>query len=78
MPVVKGEGPGGSSAPKLGSGKRSWAASLSWATLLVAVAIGLSVTINPLLGRRVHWDWTLPLALALFAVLSLALRRRWM
>lgn len=57
--------------------RRLWTTSLVWAAILVGLAILLSATINPLLGRRMHWDWTSALAVALFTLLTVALRRRW-
>lgn len=56
---------------------RPWTASLVRAAILVGLALLLSAAINPLLGRRVHWDWTAPLGVALFLLLAVALRRRW-
>lgn len=57
--------------------RRPWRTSLAWAAILVGLAIVVSATINPLLDRRVHWDWTSPLAAGLFTLLTVALRRRW-
>ena len=59
------------------SSTRSWGYSLGYAALVVGAGIVLSVTVNPLLGRSIHWDWMAYLAPTLFAVLTLALRRRW-
>jgi hypothetical protein len=42
----------------------------------VGTGIVLSATINPLLGRRVHWDWTAALGLVLFIFLTFAFRHR--
>jgi hypothetical protein len=57
--------------------RRPWMASLGWAAVLVGLGIVLSATVNPLLDRRVHWDWTAPLGVVLFALMAAALRRRW-
>ena len=56
---------------------RSWVVSASWAAVFVGVGIALSATINPLFGRYVHWDWMAGLAPTLFALATVALRRRW-
>lgn len=58
------------------SGRRSLPVSMGWAMALVGLGIALSSTINPLLGRRVHWDWTSGLALVLFILLTLAFRQK--
>ena len=58
-------------------GLRSWPQSLFWAALVVGVSIIVSATINPLFGRAVHWDWMAGVAPAGFAILAVALRRRW-
>ena len=50
---------------------------MAWAAAIVGVAVAVSAVINPALGRSVHWDWMAGLASALFAALSIALRRRW-
>jgi hypothetical protein len=57
-------------------GQRSLAVSMGWAMALVGIGIPLSSTINPLLGRRVHWDWTSGLALVLFILLTLVFRQK--
>jgi hypothetical protein len=57
--------------------RRGWMASLVLAGAIVAVGIGLSAVINPLLGRYVHWDWVAVLAPTLLIALTIALRRRW-
>ena len=57
--------------------KRTWLASVGWAAILVGAAVALSATVNPALGRTIHWDWTGPLAAGLFALAALSLRRRW-
>ena len=51
--------------------------SLTWAAVIVGIAILLSATVNPQLGRAVHWDWMAGLAPTLFVAMALALRRRW-
>ena len=60
------------------SGPRTWAFSLAWSALVVAISIVASATINPLFGRSVHWDWVAGIAPVSFIVLSLAFRRRWL
>ena len=57
--------------------KRGWPAALAWAGVSVGSVIILSAVVNPLFGRFVHWDWMAGLAPALFVLLTLALRRRW-
>ena len=71
--VSKAKDKGGSGA----SPKRTWSASVGWAAILVGAAVAVSATVNPALGRTVHWDWTVPLAAGLFALAALSLRRRW-
>jgi hypothetical protein len=48
-----------------GQGRRPWTWSLLLALLLVGAGVTLSVSINPLLDRRIHWDWTASLAVLL-------------
>ena len=57
--------------------QRSWPVSLGWTVLLVGAGVALSTTVNPLLGRSVHWDWMAGLAPTLFVLAAVALRRRW-
>ena len=57
--------------------RRGWVVSLALAAVIVAVGIGLSAVINPLLGRYVHWDWVAVLAPTLLIALAIALRHRW-
>ena len=64
---------GRAAAPTL----RSWPVSALWAAVLVGAGILLSAAVNPLFGRSVHWDWMAGLAPALFALATVALRRRW-
>ncbi len=56
---------------------RSWPFSVIVALAVVGIGVTLSATLNPLLDRRVHWDWTAALATALLLFFSTALRRRW-
>lgn len=56
---------------------RTWPVSLIWATGIIGVSIILSATINPILGRYVHWDWMAGVAPVSFVLLLLAFRRRW-
>jgi hypothetical protein len=44
---------------------------------VVAVSVVASATVNPMLGRSVHWDWMAVAAPTLLVVLVIALRRRW-
>ncbi len=60
-----------------GSTIRRWHTSIVWAAVLVGAAVALSATVNPLLGRAIHWDWMAGLAPTLFIVLAVAIRRRW-
>lgn len=58
-------------------GKRPWLPSTGGALLMVALLIAISVLVNPLLGRYIHWqriDFGAPVV---FLGLTLALRRRW-
>ena len=58
-------------------GKRPWLPSAGGALLVVGLVIAVSVLVNPLLGRYIHWrriDFGAP---AVFLGLTLALRRRW-
>ena len=64
--------------PATAAGTRSWALSVAVAGLVVGLGVALSATVNPLLDRRVHWDWTAALASALFVFLLMSVRRRWM
>ncbi len=56
---------------------RGWGVSVFFALIGVGIGVTLSATINPLLDRRVHWDWTAPLAVALLVLLTAAVRKRW-
>ena len=56
---------------------RSWPVSALWAAVFVGAGILVSATVNPLFGRSVHWDWMAGLAPTLFALATVALRRRW-
>jgi hypothetical protein len=58
-------------------GLRPWAVSLTWAVVVLAAGITLSATVNPLIGRRVHWDWTGAVGVGLFLLAAVAIRRRW-
>ena len=57
--------------------QRGWKLSLVVAAAVVAVSIVVSATVNPLLGRTIHWDWTATAAAIVFVGLAVALRRRW-
>jgi len=57
--------------------KRNWYFSLIVAAVVVAIGVALSASINPLIGRAVHWDWMAVIAPTLFIVLGLGLRNRW-
>ena len=56
---------------------RGWGMSVFVALIGVGIGVTLSATINPLLDRRVHWDWMAPLAVALLELLTAAVRWRW-
>lgn len=56
---------------------RAWRFSLLIAAALVGAGLVLSATINPILGRQVHWDWAAVLATVSFVFLALAIRLRW-
>jgi len=57
---------------------RGWAGALAWAAGLAIVAVAVSATVNPALGRTVHWDRMAALAVVVFVVLAVSLRRRWL
>ena len=57
--------------------QRPWLPSTVGALLVVGLVIVISVLVNPLLGRYIHWrriDFGAPVV---FLGLTLALRRRW-
>ena len=56
---------------------RRWRTSVVWAAVFVGAGVALSATVNPLLGRTIHWDWMAGLAPTLFIALAVAIRRRW-
>ena len=56
---------------------RRWRTSIVWAAVLVGAGVAISATVNPLLGRTIHWDWMAGLAPTLFIMLAVAIRRRW-
>ena len=56
---------------------RTWARSTTLALVIVAVAIGTSAVINPLLGRVVHWNIMAVLMPSLFVAATVLLRKRW-
>ena len=56
---------------------RRWRISIVWAAVFVGAGVAISATVNPLLGRTIHWDWMAGLAPTLFIVLAVAIRRRW-
>ena len=60
-----------------GRGKRSWRAAIAISVPVLAGAIVVSATLNPLIGRAVHWDWMAVAAPVLFVVMVIALRKRW-
>ena len=57
---------------------RSWLTSTLVAATSLALMILLSATINPLLGRYVHWNWVAVGAPILFILLTVSLHRRWL
>ncbi len=60
------------------AGKRPWTTSVVGATVIVVAAAVVSATVNPLLGRAIHWDWMAGLAAVLFVGLALSFRNRWL
>ena len=56
--------------------KRGWKASFGLAAATVGLGVLLSATLNPLLGRAVHWDWMAVVVPVLFIGLVLVLRNR--
>ena len=64
-------------SPEAPASPRPWRLSLLIAAALVGTGLVLSATINPLLGRQVHWDWAAVLSTVSFAFLALAIRLRW-
>lgn len=70
-------GKGGASADTSVENKRGWPLSLTWAAIIVGIAVTISAVVNPVLGRFVHWDWMAVLAPLLFALFAVAIRRRW-
>ena len=57
--------------------RRGWLVSSGLAVGIVAFSVVASATVNPMLGRSVHWDWMAVVAPTLLVVLVVALRRRW-
>ena len=57
--------------------RRGWLVSSGLAVGIVAFSVVVSATVNPMLGRSVHWDWMAVGAPTLLVVLAVALRRRW-
>ncbi len=57
---------------------RSWVISVIVAAVILAITITLSATINPLLGRAVHWDWVAGIAPVSFVAVLLSTRNRWL
>jgi len=57
--------------------RRGWLASTGQSAAVVAIGVVASATVNPMLGRSVHWDWMAVVAPTLLVVLVIALRRRW-
>jgi len=72
MKGASGHAPGVNRAP------RSWPLAFGLALVLVGALVALSATINPLLGRYLHWDRILVGAPVGLVALALALRRRWL
>ena len=60
-----------------GRGKRSWRAAIAVSGPVLAAVIVVSATVNPLIGRAVHWDWMAVAAPLLLVALVVALRNRW-
>ena len=59
------------------SPKRSWPAASAISVAVIGLGIAISATVNPLLGRAIHWDWMAVAAPALFVALTVVLRNRW-
>jgi hypothetical protein len=57
--------------------RRGWAISAGVSVVVVAFSIAVSATVNPMLGRSIHWDWMAVVAPTLLILLVVALRRRW-
>ena len=57
--------------------KRSWQFSMLVAAAVVVVGVAISATLNPMIGRSIHWDWMAGIAPTMFIVLSVGLRNRW-
>ena len=64
-------------SPEAPLSPRAWRSSLLIAAALVGTGLVLSATINPLIGRQVHWDWAAALSAVAFVFLVLAIRLRW-
>ncbi len=60
-----------------GQGKRSWRAAIAISAPVLAAVIVVSATLNPLIGRAVHWDWVAVAAPVLLVAMVVALRNRW-
>ena len=56
---------------------RNWLLSAVIAMAFISASLALSAWINPKFGRVMHWDWVAGGAPVLFALFTLALRRRW-
>ena len=56
---------------------RPWLLSTGGALLMVGLLVAISVLVNPLLGRYIHWRRIDLGAPVVFLGLALALRRRW-
>ena len=64
-------------SPEAPLNPRAWRFALLIAAAVVGIGLVLSATINPLIGRQVHWDWAAALSTVSFVFLALAIRLRW-
>ena len=56
---------------------RHWLVSGILSAAFIGASLALSAWVNPKFGRVMHWDWVAGGAPVLFALPTLALRRRW-
>ena len=56
---------------------RNWPQTALLAAIAVGLTLAVSATVNPLLGRSIHWDWVAGIAPVSFGALVYIFRRRW-